>query len=250
MQQWVGYSAPARAAALHDIPMLREFAGLDAGEDVMPDAATLLEWRRLLETHPLAQTLLDETAALPAERGPLLRQGALVDAALSAAPPLTKNRERQRGGGMSSTPKGNNSPFGLKAHIGVAADSGPVQAVAVTAAEVADGTMTDARLHGEERGVLGDRAYTRNDRNPEAERGAGEPVRAFPLKRQKGGDLPAEHTLHHRLLAGLRAVVAPLPDRQPPVWVCHGPLSGPVQDWPTTRTCCLPPAISITCGRR
>jgi IS5 family transposase len=35
-------------------------------------------------------------------------------------------------------------------------------------------------------------------------------VRAFPFKRQKGGDLPAEHTLHHRLLAGLRAVVAPL----------------------------------------
>jgi IS5 family transposase len=84
MQQWFGYSAPVRAAALHDIPMLRGFAGLDAGEDVMPDAATLLEWRRLLGTHPLAPTLLDETAALPAERGPLLRQGALVDAALSA----------------------------------------------------------------------------------------------------------------------------------------------------------------------
>lgn len=95
----------------------------------------------------------------------------------------------------------------MQAPIGVDAESGLVHAVEVTTAKVTDGSMTDALLHGEEPGVLGDRAYTRNDRNLEAERVAGEPVWAFPFKRKQGEDLPAEQTLHNRLLAGLRAVV-------------------------------------------
>jgi IS5 family transposase len=74
----------------------------------------------------LAKTLFDELAARLAERGWLLRQGTLVDATLIAAPPSTKNRERRRDEEMSSTKKGNNDHFGMKAHIGVDADSGLV----------------------------------------------------------------------------------------------------------------------------
>lgn len=207
MQHWFGYSDPAMEEALHDMPMLREFAGLDAGEDALPDETTILKFRRLLETHQMAQTLFDETAALLAEKGLLLRQGTIVDATLIAAPPSTKNRERKRDGEMSSTKKGNNYHFGMKAHIGVDADSGLVHTVEVTTAKVADGVMTDALLHGEERVVLGDRAYTRKDRNLEVERQEGEPVWAFPFKRKKGEDLPAEQALHNRMLAALRAVV-------------------------------------------
>jgi len=50
---------------------------------------------------------------------------------------------------MSSTKKGNNYYFGMKAHIGVDAESGLVHTVEITTAKVADGTMTDALLHGE-----------------------------------------------------------------------------------------------------
>ncbi len=32
MQQWFSYSNPGMGEALHDVPMLREFSGLDAGE--------------------------------------------------------------------------------------------------------------------------------------------------------------------------------------------------------------------------
>lgn len=193
--------------ALHDIPLLREFAGLDAGIDAMPDETTILKFRRLLETHQLAQMLFDETAALLAEQGLLLRQGTIVDATLIAAPPSTKNRKRQRDQEMSSTKKGNNYHFGMKAHIGVDAESGLVHTVEITTAKVADGVMTDALLHGEERVVLGDRAYTRKDRNLAAECQEGEPVWAFPFKRQKGADLPVEQALHNRMLAPLRAAV-------------------------------------------
>ncbi|MEC4746990.1 IS5 family transposase [Methylomicrobium sp. Wu6] len=207
MQQWFGYSDPAMEEALHDIPMLREFAGLDAGEDAMPDETTILKFRRLLESHQLAQTLFDETAALLAEKGLLLRQGTIVDATLIAAPPSTKNRERKRDKEMSSTKKGNNYHFGMKAHIGVDAESGLVHTLEVTTAKVADGVMTDALLHGEERIVLGDRAYSRKERNLEADLQEGEPVWGVSVQAQEGRDLPAEQALYNRMLAPLRAAV-------------------------------------------
>lgn len=79
--------------------------------------------------------------------------------------------------------------------------------VGITTAKVTDGSMTDALLHGDEEVVLGDRAYTRNDRNLEAERGEGEPVWAFPFKRQRGAELIEEQALLNRMLAPLRAAV-------------------------------------------
>ena len=136
MQQWFGYSDPGMEEALHDVPMLREFAGLDAGEDVMPDETTILKFRHLLEKHHLAQSLFAETTAQLAQQGLLLRQGTIVDATLIAAAPSTKNRQRKRDGEMSSTKKGNNYYFGLKAHIGVDADSGLVHSLEITTAKV------------------------------------------------------------------------------------------------------------------
>ena len=37
LQQWFNLSDPAMEEALYDTPMFREFAGLDAGEDRLPD---------------------------------------------------------------------------------------------------------------------------------------------------------------------------------------------------------------------
>jgi len=207
MQQWFGYSDPGMEEALHEVPMLRGFAGLGAGADALPDETTILRFRRLLERHHLARTLFGETAAMLAGRGLLLRQGTIVDATLVAAPPSTKNRDRKRDPEMTSTKKGNNYHFGLKAHIGVDAASGLVHTVEVTTAKVADGSMADLLLHGDEDVVLGDRAYTRNDRNLEAERGEGEPVWAFPFKRKKDRELTEDQAVLNRMLAPLRAAV-------------------------------------------
>jgi IS5 family transposase len=55
--------------------------------------------------------------------------------------------------------------------------------------------------------VLGDRAYTRNDRHLAADREPDEPVWAFPFKRKSGLELTAEQALLNRMLAPLRAVV-------------------------------------------
>ena len=48
-QHWFGYSDPAMEEALHDIPLLWEFAGLDAFEDTIPDETTILKFRLFLE---------------------------------------------------------------------------------------------------------------------------------------------------------------------------------------------------------
>ena len=46
MQQWFGYSDAGMEEALHDIPLLRGFSGLDAGVDTMPDETTILNFRQ------------------------------------------------------------------------------------------------------------------------------------------------------------------------------------------------------------
>lgn len=96
LQHWYGYSAPGMEEALHDIPVLRRFAGLDAGTSRMPDETTILNFRHLLEAHQLAESLFQEVVSLLIERGLILREGTIVDATLIAAPPSTKNEARQR----------------------------------------------------------------------------------------------------------------------------------------------------------
>ena len=118
-----------------------------------------------------------------------------------------RSRQRKRDREMSSTKKGNNYYFGLKVHTGVDADSGLVHSLEITTAKVADGNMIDALIHGEEAIVLGDRAYTRNDRNLTAQRQPEEPVWGMPFKRKSGEELPAEHAVLNRILASLRAKV-------------------------------------------
>jgi len=50
LQQWFGLSDPAMEEALYDIPLYREFAGLDGAMTRLPDETTILRFRHLLET--------------------------------------------------------------------------------------------------------------------------------------------------------------------------------------------------------
>jgi len=159
MQQWFGYADAAMEEALHEVPLLRHFAGLDAGTDTMPDETTILNFRHLLEKHALSSVLFAEINGLLLERGLLLREGTTVDATLIAAPPSTKNREGKRDPEMSQTKKGNQWYFGMKAHIGVDDESGLVHTLVGTTAKVSDMSQFTQLLHGEEERVSADRGY-------------------------------------------------------------------------------------------
>jgi IS5 family transposase len=82
-----------------------------------------------------------------------------VDATIINAPSSTKNREGRRDPEMHQTRKGKQWYFGMKAHIGVDADTRLIHSVATTSAKVHDSQVIGALLHGEESGVWGDSAY-------------------------------------------------------------------------------------------
>lgn len=207
MQQWFALSDPAMEESLYDIPAMRRFAGLDAGEDALPDESTILRFRHLLEKHGLAERLFAEVRALLTERGLMVRQGTIVDATLIAAPPSTKNVEGKRDPAMSQTKKGNQYYFGAKAHIGVDAQHALVHTVAVTTAKVADISMTEALLHGSEEIVFGDGGYHKASRTLSSARPESGPLILTPYKRRAGQDLTHDQRQQNRALASVRALV-------------------------------------------
>ncbi len=167
MQQWFALSDPGMEEALHDIPAMRAFAGLDMGSDVIPDESSILRFRHRLESLGVADRLLAEVNTLLSEQGLLLRQGTLVDATLIAAPSSTKNQDRARDPEMHQTRKGNNWHFGMKAHIGVDAESGLTHTVVTTPANIHDVTQTHALMHGAETDVFGDAGYVGAEKREE-----------------------------------------------------------------------------------
>jgi len=160
LQQWYGLADEALEDALYDSQALQGFARIDLAAEGVPDATTLLKFRRLLETHDLCKGLFTAINTDLTARGLLLREGTLVDATLLAAPPSTKNKERQRDPQMHQTRKGQQWYFGMKAHIGADRDSKLVHTVVVTAANVSDITQTAELLHGQETQVHADAGYT------------------------------------------------------------------------------------------
>ncbi|MBB5468210.1 IS5 family transposase [Paraburkholderia sp. CI2] len=76
--------------ALYDVPLYREFAGLDGGMVRLPDESTILRFRHLLETHGLAVQMLALVNEILTEKGLMLKAGSAVDATLIAAPSSTK----------------------------------------------------------------------------------------------------------------------------------------------------------------
>jgi transposase, IS5 family len=160
LQQWYALSDEGLEDALYDSQALRRFAGIELNREPVPDATTLVRFRRWLERHELTRVLFEEVGAVLEERGLLMRQGTIVDATIIAAPSSTKNASGRRDPEMRQTKKGNQWHFGMKAHIGVDADSGLTHSLIGTSANVADVTQTRALLHGREREVFADAGYT------------------------------------------------------------------------------------------
>ena len=166
-QQCFGLSDEGIEDAVYDSQAIRRFVGVDLSRESAPDATTLLKFRHLLETHDLTQVIFSTINRHLSDKGLLMREGTIVDATLIAAPPSTKNRARARDPQMHSSKKGNQWYFGMKAHIGVDADSGLVHTVVGTAGNVADVTQAHRLLHGQEQHGMGDSGYQGVDKRPE-----------------------------------------------------------------------------------
>ena len=167
MQQRFTLSDPGMEEALFDTPLYREFAHLDKFSR-MPDEGTILRFRHRLEKHQLAEKILATVNELLTQRCLLLKAGTVVDATLIAAPTSTKNKDKARDPEMHSSKKGNQWYFGMKAHIGVDAESGLLHTVRGTSGHVSDIAEANALLHGQETVVFGDAGYQGVEKRPDA----------------------------------------------------------------------------------
>ncbi|XBV12571.1 IS5 family transposase, partial [Chromobacterium phragmitis] len=122
LQHWYSLSDPAMEESLYEIASMRQFAGLSL--DAIPDETILLNFRHLLEKHQLTHALFAAIHQHLSDKGRMLKQGTIVDATLIHAPSSTKNALGERDPDRHQTKKGNQWFFGMKAHIGIDAQSG------------------------------------------------------------------------------------------------------------------------------
>jgi IS5 family transposase len=158
-QQCFGLSDEGIEDAIYDSQAIRRFVGIDLSHESAPDATTVLKFRRLLETNKLTERIFAAINTLLATKGLLLKEGTVVDATIIAAPSSTKNRDGERDPEMHQAKKGNQWHFGMKAHIGVDADTGITHTLVTTPANTADVTQAHALLHGREVDAFGDAGY-------------------------------------------------------------------------------------------
>ena len=151
-------SDPGMEDLLYEVESVRRFAGLRL-TGPLPDETTILKFRHLLEEHGLGEGLFAEINAHLASLGYGVRKGTIVDASIVDAPSSTKNAKGERDPEMHQTRKGNQWYFGMKAHIGVDAETGLAHSLATTPANVSDVATAHAVLHGGEETVWGDAGY-------------------------------------------------------------------------------------------
>ena len=169
LQQWYNLSDPGAEEALYDSITMRRFAGVSTDADVIPDETSILNFRRLLETHQLTEQVFAEINTHLSERGLIVGKGTIVDATIIDAPSSTKNAKKKRDPQMHQTRKGKQWYFGMKVHTGTDTDSGLVHTVCATAANVADVNMLGELLHGAEQSLHGDSAYHSKELKAQAE---------------------------------------------------------------------------------
>ena len=209
LQQWFNLSDPAMEEAFFDTPLYRAFVGL-ADNVRLPDESTILRFRHRLEKHGLATQMLAEINTILLERGLMLKEGSAVDATLIAAPSSTKNKDKARDPEMHSSQKGNQWYFGMKAHIGVDADSGLVHTVRCTSGNEHDITQAHRLLHGHEKSVWADAGYQGVEKRPGADPAVTWHVAMRPGKRKalkQAGEMGELLDKAEKFKAGIRAKV-------------------------------------------
>ncbi len=205
LQQWYNLSDPGAEEALYDIQWMRAFCGLELGRNAIPDETTILNFRHLLERHELTKAIFAAVAKHLAAKGELLRGGTIVDATLIAVSPSTKNKQQRRDPEMTSSKKGNQWYFGMKAHIVVDAESGLVHTSGVTTGNVHDAKVMDRLIREDDAAVYGDKGYA-SDAKRRAAEDAGV-LWAVKEKAKPGRELTKRQRARNRRFGKVRAKV-------------------------------------------
>ena len=158
VQLFYNLSDPGMEDLLYEVESVRRFVGLKL-TGPLPDETTILKFRHRLEEQGLGEALFEEIGSHLQRQGLRLSRGTIVDASILAAPSSTKNKDRARDPEMHQTKKGKQWYFGMKAHLGVDAQTGVAHTVVTAPANEHDVTRASELLHGSESQVWGDSGY-------------------------------------------------------------------------------------------
>jgi IS5 family transposase len=170
----------------------------------------MLRFRHLLEKHNLAPQILATANDMLRSKGLLVKAGTVVDASLISARRSTKNASGERDPEMHQSKKGNQWYFGMKAHIGVDAESGLVHTVRSATGHVDDVVEANSLLHGEENDAFGDAGYQGVAKRPDAKPDVTWHVAVRPGRRKAlnlSSPLAAMIDKSQQILASIRAKV-------------------------------------------
>lgn len=163
LQQWFNLGDLSAEEMVHDRLSFRRFVNLDICETSL-DESTICKFRHFLEAHEITKQMFEMVKNILEEKQLIIKDGTCVDATIIDAPSSTKNKDQKRDPEMSSTKKGANYRFGMKASTGVDAKSKLIHTVKTTTAKEHDSQSFEDCLHGEERAVFADKAYVSADK--------------------------------------------------------------------------------------
>jgi len=165
LQQWYALSDPQLEEALADRLSFRRFVGLPLDEEV-PDYSTISRFRAQLAHLKLGDRLLGELNRQLEGRGMLVKQGTMLDATLieaSVKPPRDAHSTPGDGSPLDPdadwTKRGSKAFFGYKAHLAMDQGSELIRVAIMSSAKVADSSMGDNLICGDERAVYADKGY-------------------------------------------------------------------------------------------
>lgn len=170
LQQWYNLSDPGAEEAIYDRNSFQRFLNIDLLSNNVPDETTILNFRHFLEENNLQEKFFKIMNKVLEKNNLIVKEGTILDATIITAPSSAKNKDKKRDEEMSSTKKGNDWYFGMKAHIGVDCQSGAVHSIEGTTAKIHDKEMQNDLLHGQEKAIFGDKGYYKEEDKREMRR--------------------------------------------------------------------------------
>ena len=167
LQIWFSLSDEGVEDAIYDSYAMRKFMGIDFMQEQVPDATTLLKFRRLIEESGLGKAYFEAINRCLERCGHMMKGGTIVDATIINAPSSTKNAAGSRDPEMCQTKKGNQWYFGMKCHMGVDAGTGYIHSMEATAANVHDVSEAAKLIRPDDEVVYGDAGYLGIQKRPE-----------------------------------------------------------------------------------
>ena len=90
IQSWFGLSAEGAEEAIYDSYSMRNFLGVNFIDEQVPDATTLLRFRRILDKNQLGGKISDMITDRLEKAGLVMHEGTIADASVSKGPRGTK----------------------------------------------------------------------------------------------------------------------------------------------------------------